>query len=49
MFREIYQLLSMDNYFGVSEEIEVLKGKYEKPSGLKESIKKRIRKSKFKK
>lgn len=35
MLREIIQLLTLHEHYGVSEEIEIAKGKYQYPSTIK--------------
>lgn len=49
MFRELYNLLRSGDHYGVSEEIEILKGKYAKPNGVKDVINKSIRAHQYKK
>jgi len=49
MFKEIYNLLNAAEHFGVSEDIEVLKGKYAKMLYLSDLKKKKIRNKKFNK
>jgi len=35
----VLKLLEIDNFYGISEEIEVAKGKYKLPTTLKEGVK----------
>lgn len=39
MIKNILDLLSLDNYYGVSETIDIAKGKYKKPDTIKEGVK----------
>ena len=45
MIKEILQILAIDDFYGVSEDIDVAKGKYELTDTIKEGYKqgKRIR------
>ncbi len=36
----ILQLLSLDNFYGISEEVEIAKGKYKLPLTFKDGFKK---------
>lgn len=45
MFIELMQMISANKHYGISDEIEILKGKYNKPHTLKERINKIIRKT----
>lgn len=47
MFREIFKMLIESNHYGVSEEIEILKGKYEKVNDYKDVINKYRRNKKM--
>lgn len=51
MFKLIIDLLNVDEFYGVSKEIDIAKGMYKYPKTLKEGFKlfKRIRKSNYKK
>tara|TARA_R110000772_G_scaffold31754_3_gene78086 strand:+ start:13147 stop:13296 length:150 start_codon:yes stop_codon:yes gene_type:complete len=44
MLTLIHDLLSEDDFYGYSERIEIAKGKYKKPSTIKEIIKQEKRK-----
>tara|TARA_R110000824_G_scaffold172815_1_gene350770 strand:+ start:146 stop:295 length:150 start_codon:yes stop_codon:yes gene_type:complete len=44
MFTYLYDLLSIDDFNGISERIEIAKGKYKKPSTIKEIYKQEKRK-----
>ena len=37
MIRQIIELLKYDDYYGVSEDIDLAKGKYKAPKGFKEA------------
>lgn len=39
MIKNILDLLSLDNYYGVSETIDIAKGKHKIPSTIKEGVK----------
>lgn len=43
----ILDILAMDEFYGVSEEIEIAKGKYKLPTGIREGLKQRKRKAKW--
>lgn len=49
MYKMIIELLSMNDFYGVSENIDISKGKYKYPTTLKEGLKKikRITKTKL--
>lgn len=49
MIKNILELLSLDNYYGISEEIEIAKGKHELTTDLKKFYKQEIRKARWKK
>lgn len=49
MFKILHAILNSNELFNVSEEVEILKGWYEKPRDIKDSISKIKRKYKFKK
>lgn len=49
MFKEIYHLLNADEHFAISEDIEILKGKYAKMLYWSDHKKKKIRNKKFNK
>jgi len=38
MIKQIIDLLKTDNFYGVSEEIEIAKGRYKAPETIKEGI-----------
>lgn len=40
MFRELFKMLIASEHYGISEDIEILKGKYEKVNDYKDVIKK---------
>ena len=44
----IIKLLNIDNFYGISEEIEIAKGKYKLPLTLKEGLK-QIKRKKYEK
>ena len=44
----IIKLLNIDNFYGISEEIEIAKGKYKLPTTLKEGLK-QIKRKKYEK
>lgn len=46
MFREIYNMLKSDDWVNVSEDIEILKGKYAKINDWKDAKNKKLRKLK---
>jgi hypothetical protein len=39
MIKDILQLLTMDDYYGVSEQVDIAKGKYELVDSIKEGYK----------
>jgi hypothetical protein len=39
MIKNIIELLKTDNFYNISEEIEIAKGKYKAPESVKEGIK----------
>ena len=39
MIRDVIDLLNSDNFYGVSESIEIAKGKYELKNSIKEAYK----------
>jgi hypothetical protein len=39
MIKDILQLLTMDDYYGVSEQVDIAKGKYELVDTIKEGYK----------
>lgn len=39
MIKEVLQLLAIDDFYGVSEEVDIAKGKYEIPNNLKQAYK----------
>jgi hypothetical protein len=39
MIKDILQLLTMDDYYGVSEQVDIAKGKYELVDNIKEGYK----------
>ena len=43
----ILDILEMDDWHGVSEEIEIAKGKYKLPTNIKEGYKQEIRRRKW--
>lgn len=43
MIREIVEFLNLDDFYGESENIDIAKGKYKVPMGLKEAWKQRKR------
>lgn len=43
MIKQIIALLGISNFYGISENIDIAKGKYEIKKGLKESLKQKIR------
>ena len=43
----IMDMLSMDEFYNISEEIEIAKGKYKLPMGFKEGFQKAKRKGKW--
>jgi hypothetical protein len=43
------KLLKIDDFYGVSENIEIAKGKYKLPSSIKEGLRQIKRESKWKK
>lgn len=49
MFKELYTMLNASNHYGISEDIEILKGKYAKMNLWDDFKIKKIRKSKFSK
>lgn len=49
MIRDIIDLLNTSEFYGVSDNIEIAKGKYEIPTGWKDSFNKIKRHSKTKK
>lgn len=49
MIELILELLKSDNFFGVSEIVDVAKGKHELTGNVKKIIKQEIRKSKWQK
>ena len=49
MIQKIIEMLKMDDHFGVSETIEIAKGKYKLESNLKKIYKQEKRKLYFKK
>lgn len=48
-FKELHNILTSEEWFNTANEVEILKGKYEKISTWKDVYKKGIRKIKFKK
>lgn len=40
MIKQIIELLKTDDFYGVSEEVDIAKGKYKVPQTVKEGIKK---------
>lgn len=44
MFFELIQLINSNSHYAISDEVEILKGWYNKPKTLKERINKKIRK-----
>ena len=47
MFREVFKMLIASENYGLSEDIEILKGKYEKINDYKDVIKKYRRNNKM--
>lgn len=43
----ILDILAMDNFYNISEEIEIANGKYKIPKGFKETVNKAVRKGKW--
>lgn len=43
MIKQIIALLGISNFYGISENIDIAKGKYEIPKTTKEAIKQKIR------
>lgn len=39
MIRQILDMLTIDEFYGISENIDIAKGKYKIPSNLKEVVK----------
>ena len=37
MIKNLLEILALDNYYGVSENIEILKGKYSIPKNIKQA------------
>ncbi len=49
MIKNIVDMLKLDNHFGISENVEIAKGKYKLESNLKKIYKQEKRKLYFKK
>lgn len=48
MFRELFKMLTADEHYNISPEIEILKGQYAKITNYKDVIKKYKRKKNYK-
>lgn len=47
MIEIILNMLAMDNFYNISEEIEIAKGKNKLPMGIREGYRKAIRRAKW--
>jgi len=47
MLKNIIELLKTDNFYGISENIDIAKGKYKAPETIKEGIKNAKRRLKW--
>jgi len=47
MIGVILDILSMDDWYGVSEEVEISKGKYKAPTNFKEGVQQAKRKARW--